>query len=617
MIKNITILGGINTGKTTLIKKIIEYGLSNILKDKKEEAIDIDSKIYSINYKNFKLNLLDSTSDINKLQYIRQNIYPCNLIIFNISGKLNLTQEIINLWYDTIDLPKILFINKLDEKEEGFFKHYHEIEDEFKEKKEFIPLTRTIIEEDRLDSILNTFDNKMQIFKKNGQLDYIEQGEIIEENDDFILVKLKEDNRYLLDERKDLLKRLKNYYNDKTIDEYNFDNAKILNIIKELFNKNKIIPIIYGSNLNKLSIDLLFKLLIEFQYKTKENEIPDCFICFKKKNINDKIYSYVKCGTNNIKIGLFKETQTDRIIDVKEFIVIQNNIVKIKDNLLAKDIALIELDLKINSFYSLYDIKKDHDLNTLSYIKEFIRFYNYPFKINEEQYREFLKKYNCDYTCKYKYKNGILNFKSSSFNIFQEVYNNLEDKQLDLNNIIIDNTEKNSVKKCNLEIKEHGNYINLEIKENKEKHFKIKNKKKLLKDKIIDLELLNLFNMLFLKNMEEYNIVNLTLNIHTLKINHLDKLDFLIKKIITSVELKKLETFINIEFLLQNKYTGDILSELNKITKNNNVKDSDTGNNLVNISAIIQIDKLLKFKNKMNNITKSDIYIIIKEYVYI
>ncbi len=190
-IRNLALVGHSGSGKTTLVEALlhraglidkvgrVEDGstVSDYDKQEKKRNISIQTSIVPIEYEDYKVNLIDSPGFFDFEGEVLQALRAAEAALFVIDGESGIEVGTEKYWKYTqeINLPSIIFVNKLDKENANFNKVVSDLHIEFGKK--VIPLTLMLGEGDDFEGVIDVLDRKAYTYE-NGVKKEVEIPEI-------------------------------------------------------------------------------------------------------------------------------------------------------------------------------------------------------------------------------------------------------------------------------------------------------------------------------------------------------------------------------------------------------------------------------------------------------
>ena len=147
-IRNVAICGHGNTGKTTLVEQIlfragviskvesIDSGrtISDYQDDEIEHKFSLHTSLMNLQWKDVKINVLDPPGSSDFVGEVVASFRAAETAVMVISASAGIQIETVKLWrrLDIRKLPRVVFINKMDQDRADFQKSLDEIKEAFK-----------------------------------------------------------------------------------------------------------------------------------------------------------------------------------------------------------------------------------------------------------------------------------------------------------------------------------------------------------------------------------------------------------------------------------------------------------------------------------------------------
>lgn len=274
-IRNIALLGHIGSGKTTLSEAMLVISgtkekMGNTLngttssdyhKEEKEKHFSIRLSPLSMEYQGHKYNILDYPGYEDFKGDIYSSIDIIDGAVLVIDGSSGIELGTINSWklLEDNNIPRIIFINKMNK---GFI-NYKKLLEELKEKfgKKLAPLSIPIGDKGNFKGFINIVENKARVFNGVSCEDSPIPKELIEEEEEI----------------KNLLKEAVAEADDnlleKFLDGQDFSDEELINGLHLGITHNLIVPVILGAATDMIGVNTLFQMLYKyFPNSAEKNE---------------------------------------------------------------------------------------------------------------------------------------------------------------------------------------------------------------------------------------------------------------------------------------------------------------------------------------------------------
>lgn len=325
-IRNVAILGHIYSGKTSLVESIAyranaiqtkgsiekKNTISDYLEDEKKKSSSLSTSIVSINYNDYKINLLDIPGNddyISEALSVTRLIKGAVLVIDASSGVQIGTIKHFNLLKKR-GVPIFIYVNKMDKENVDFPSLFEEIRTKLGGKK-CVPFTYPIGKKDSFDGFVNVVELKARRY--NGQTCV----------DDVV----HDDKKEIIMELHNTLVEAVATTSDALLDKFFAGETLTIEEIKEGLRvgvlKGELYPVLVGSALKDIGSHTLLKMMIDYlpspvdlkpyvatdkqnkeiEIKTDTNEPTSLYIF---KNVYDPyqgLVSYFKVNSGVVKVG--------------------------------------------------------------------------------------------------------------------------------------------------------------------------------------------------------------------------------------------------------------------------------------------------------------------------
>jgi len=265
-IRNIGLFSHGSAGKTTLAESML-YNCGSIERigkvddgnttsdfneDEKERKISIYTSLAPVVWKNTKINCLDTPGFIDFLGEVKGVLRVIEGAVLLLAAPSGVEVGLEKMWEFTeeLNIPRILFVNKMDKENADFYKCVDLINEKLSNKA--IPLQLPIGSSDKFKGIIDLIDQKAYTFEKGKQV----AVEIPKEEMD----RVKEYREKLIEticETDDEL--INKYLEEASIDEKELKQA----LLKGVSNA-KIMPIMCGSAVENIGVVSLMDSIVNF-----------------------------------------------------------------------------------------------------------------------------------------------------------------------------------------------------------------------------------------------------------------------------------------------------------------------------------------------------------------
>ncbi len=180
-IRNVALYGHSNSGKTTLNEAMlftagsipekgkIETGntVSDYMDLEISKKISIHSSISFLEWNNSLVNIIDTPGSADFVGDVVASMAPANSGLFVVNAESGVEIETIKIWRKC-NLPKLVFINKMDKDNANFEKCLTHLKESFKGVT-FVPLNIPIGEGKDFKGVVDLIDREARYFEENGK----------------------------------------------------------------------------------------------------------------------------------------------------------------------------------------------------------------------------------------------------------------------------------------------------------------------------------------------------------------------------------------------------------------------------------------------------------------
>ncbi|MFH1562532.1 MAG: elongation factor G [Nitrospirota bacterium] len=267
-IRNVSIIGHGGTGKTTLAEALLfNTKLTNRLgrvddgntvldfdPGEIERKISISAGLAHLNWRDHKINLIDTpgyTDFIGEVIRSLRAIDSCIVIVDAIHG-VEVGTEIVWNYANENNLPRIIFVNKMDKENADFYKCLAGIKEVLGSETNIIPVQLPLGEAANFKGVLDLIKLKAYTYKDGKE----QVEEIPKEN----LDKVQEFREKLAEAVAETSDEL----TEKYLEGMGLDEKELLTGLTNGIKAGKIIPVVCGSSYNNMGVNPLLDMVIDF-----------------------------------------------------------------------------------------------------------------------------------------------------------------------------------------------------------------------------------------------------------------------------------------------------------------------------------------------------------------
>ncbi|XP_037030453.1 ribosome-releasing factor 2, mitochondrial [Bradysia coprophila] len=284
-IRNIGILAHIDAGKTTTTERMLFYsGKTNILGEvhhgttvtdylaqERERGITICSSAVSFDWKDCRINLLDTPGHIDFTMEVEQSLSAVDGVCIILDASAGVEAQTLTVWSqaDQHKLPRIAFANKMDRSDADFAGTVEDL----KKKLNAVPavLQWPVKESGKLKGIVDIVSQQQLIFENEGRK--------------CLIVPLKPDmEAFIKEKRSTLIDTISGFDDDLAeaiISNDSLDNISSIdlsNAIRRATINQKVVPVLLGSAYKNTGVQPLMNAVVDYLPSPEErNSNYDCF----------------------------------------------------------------------------------------------------------------------------------------------------------------------------------------------------------------------------------------------------------------------------------------------------------------------------------------------------
>jgi len=261
-IRNVALLGHSSCGKTTITEALllntkvtnrmgkVEDGntVSDFDKEEKERQVSIGTSVIPIEYKDTKINFLDTPGyfDFVGEVYGALRVADSAVLVIDASSGIEVGTEKAWKYLEQRNMPRIIFINKLDKENIKFDELLDNLRDTFGKK--VIPFTLPIGKGENIDGYMDILKGQSYIDSKLVET-FPDTAAKAEELKAILMESVAETDEELL---------------EKYFEGEEFTEEEIQTGLKKAVLEGELVPVIVGSAIKGLGIDMLMNTVVEY-----------------------------------------------------------------------------------------------------------------------------------------------------------------------------------------------------------------------------------------------------------------------------------------------------------------------------------------------------------------
>ncbi|XP_049282552.1 ribosome-releasing factor 2, mitochondrial [Anopheles funestus] len=287
-IRNIGILAHIDAGKTTTTERMLYYSgrtdmlgevklgntVTDFLLQERERGITICSAAVSFNWKEHRINLLDTPGHIDFTMEVEQSLGAVDGTIVILDGSAGVEAQTVTVWgqADRHRLPRLIFVNKMDKESADYDACLLDVKQKLSTVP--VPLQMPIKERGKLVGVIDVLSSSQIIWDGQNKGRSYKAIPITDAD-------LHDQIQEKLYELIDLLSGMDDSLAQAIIEANSFENIKlnlVLDAIRNCTLKQQIVPVLLGSSYKNVGVQLLMDSVLNFLPAPSErNQIYDCF----------------------------------------------------------------------------------------------------------------------------------------------------------------------------------------------------------------------------------------------------------------------------------------------------------------------------------------------------
>ena len=267
-LRDIALIAHVGSGKTSLAEAMlfngkstnrlgsVDDGSSNMDFEPEEikRKITISSSFHHCDWKKNYINIIDTPGDDNFLSDTRFALQAADgvIVVLDATAGVKIGTEKVWSFTDEKDLPRIIFINKMDRERADFFKVVDEISDTFDVKA--TPIFLPIGSEDKFQGLVDLVRMKAHIYSKDGSGKF-------EDSD------IPEDMKDTVSEWREMMIENIVEADDELMEKYlegeDLDNQEIEKTLIKGIKSGQLAPVICGSAILNIGVPQLMNLIVQ------------------------------------------------------------------------------------------------------------------------------------------------------------------------------------------------------------------------------------------------------------------------------------------------------------------------------------------------------------------
>ncbi len=261
-IRNVCILGNGNAGKTTVVESMLRFSgaierrgsvldgttVSDYDAEEIKRKISINTSLVSFEFENCKYNILDTPGSYDFVGEALEAIEVADAAVIVVSGKSGVSAGVERAWElcEKRNLPRIFFINKVDDERCNFQKVLEELREKFG--KTVAPFQVPIDNGEKIIGFVDVVRMRARLFQADGPLldddipDYMMDK--VEPVRNMIIESVAETDEALMDR----------YFNGE---EFTVDEIK--KALRKATDSNEVVPVLCGTALHNKGVGVLLE----------------------------------------------------------------------------------------------------------------------------------------------------------------------------------------------------------------------------------------------------------------------------------------------------------------------------------------------------------------------
>ncbi|MEW6607366.1 MAG: elongation factor G [bacterium] len=277
-IRNVGIVGHGGTGKTSFAEALLfntkvtnrlgrvddgntifDYDPSEI-----ERKISINASLAYLNWRNHKINIIDTPGYTDFLGEVIRSLRVADacLVLIDATSGVEVGTEIAWKYADEYNLPRIIFVNKMDKENVDFYKILETTKQHLDSKSNIVPIQLPLGQSASFRGVIDLIKLKSYTYKDGKS----EEGEISQDE----LNKVNQFREKLLE----AIAETSDELTEKYLENMTLDESEIITGLTNGVKSRKIIPVVCGSSYNNIGVSAVLDMIIDlFPAPIEQGEI--------------------------------------------------------------------------------------------------------------------------------------------------------------------------------------------------------------------------------------------------------------------------------------------------------------------------------------------------------
>lgn len=266
--------------------------VTDYMEQERQRGITISSAAVTFNWKDYKFNLIDTPGHIDFTMGVEQTLSALDGAIVILDGSAGVEAQTTTVWRqaDKYNIPRIIFINKMDRPDGDLTMCLKSIESKFDVAT--LPIHLPIKNENhQLQGIIDIITLEKIFFNKNNSGRTITREKLIENIDGKLYEITMEKRRSLVDK----LSSNDDELADKIIEEESMDKISsqlIVDSMRKITLNRKAIPVLLGSSYKNIGVQSLMDAVILYLPEPYHHQKSKAYKCFEN-NFSARVFKII------------------------------------------------------------------------------------------------------------------------------------------------------------------------------------------------------------------------------------------------------------------------------------------------------------------------------------